>query len=63
MKTNTPTNRETQVRIQQFKLGMDWHAEKPLAWRAPAGRMPFCSAARPAGGEKQKGKANGKRTA
>ena len=53
MKTNTLTDSETQVRIQALKTGMDWHAEKLLAARAPAGRMAFCGMARPAGGKKQ----------
>ena len=54
IKTNTLVNPDTQARIRQLKLRMDWRAEKPLAWRAHAGRMPFCGMARPAGGKKQK---------
>jgi hypothetical protein len=27
MKTNTPLKTETQARIQQLKLGVDWHAD------------------------------------
>jgi hypothetical protein len=27
VKTNTPEKSETQERIQQLKLGVDWHAE------------------------------------
>ncbi len=27
MKTNTPLNPETQDRIHQLKLGVDWHAD------------------------------------
>jgi len=27
MKTNTPPKTETQDRIQQLKLGVDWHAD------------------------------------
>src|SRR5208283_3466777 len=29
MKTTTLPNSETQARIQQLKLGVDWHAEPP----------------------------------
>jgi hypothetical protein len=29
VKTNTPFNSETQDRIQQLKLGVDWHVEPP----------------------------------
>jgi hypothetical protein len=27
LKTTTPSKHETQVRIQQLKLGVDWHAD------------------------------------
>ena len=56
MKTNRPANPEKQVRIQQLKLRMDWRVEKPLAWRAPDGRVAFCGMARSARRTKAKGK-------
>jgi hypothetical protein len=40
MKTNTPPNSETQDRIQQLKLGVDWHADHFRAVRMCGGQSP-----------------------
>ena len=54
MKTNTPVKSEMQDRIQQLKLGVDWHADhfrvvrmcdgqspQPAQRFTPAGFLPF----------------------
>lgn len=40
MKTNTPLNPETQARIQQLKLGVDWHVEQFRVVRMCDGQSP-----------------------
>ena len=40
MKTNTLANSETQVRIQQLKLGVDWHADHLRVARMCDGQSP-----------------------
>jgi len=40
MKTNTPPNPETQDRIQQLKLGVDWHADHFRVVRMSDGLSP-----------------------
>ena len=40
MKTNTPPNAETQDRIQQLKLGVDWHADHFRVVRMCDGQSP-----------------------
>jgi len=40
MKTNTPPNPETQGRIQQLKLGVDWHVEPFRTVRMCDGQSP-----------------------
>jgi len=40
MKTNTPLNSQTQARIQQLKLGVDWHAEHFRVVRMCDGQSP-----------------------
>jgi len=40
MKTNTPPKTETQDRIQQLKLGVDWHAEHFRVVRMCDGQSP-----------------------
>ena len=40
MKTNTPPNPETQDRIQQLKLGVDWHADHFRVVRMCDGQSP-----------------------
>jgi transposase len=40
MKTNTPLNSETQARIQQLKLGVDWHVDQFRVVRMCDGQSP-----------------------
>ena len=40
MKTNTPLKIETQVRIHQLKLGLDWHADHFRVVRMCDGQSP-----------------------
>ena len=40
MKTNTPPNPETQARIHQLKLSVDWHVEQFRVVRMCDGQSP-----------------------
>src|SRR5450631_618052 len=40
MKTNTPPNSETQARIQQLKIGVDWHVDHFRVVRMCDGQSP-----------------------
>jgi hypothetical protein len=43
LKTTTPPTFETQVRIQQLKLGVDWHADHFRVARMCDGQSPQSS--------------------